>query len=204
MGSGCIHRMRRGAGPSAARRACAVAACAAALGASPAAAASPTPPAYATAPAQAAILTPGTIAKTADMTFGTITQPVVAGTVVMSASATPTCTVSAGMVHIGACQSAAFSVLGKKNQRVRLKDTNNGAVTLTGPAGATMQLTNLTIATSGLTSGAPGAGGFSLGSYTINTNTGFAAFWLGGTLHVAALQAAGTYTGTINLQAVFN
>lgn len=203
MGWGSIHRMRLGAGAFAARRGCVALACAAALAASPATAAS-NPPAYATAQAQAAILTPGTIAKTADMTFGTIPQPVIAGTVVMSASATPTCTPSAGMIHTGACQTAAFSVLGKKNQRVRLKDTTNGAVTLTGPGGATMQLTDLTIATSGLNSGAPGAGGFDLGSYTINTNTGFAAFWIGGTLHVAALQRPGTYTGTINLQAVFN
>jgi len=203
MGWGYIHMMRRGAGACMARRACAALACAAAFAASPAVAGT-TPPAYATARAQAAILTPGTIAKTADMTFGTIAQPVIAGTVVLSASATPTCTPSAGMIHIGACQAATFSVLGKKQQRVRIKDTSNGTITLTGPAGATMQLTNLTIASSGLTSGAPGGGGFNLGSYTINTNSGFATFWIGGTLHVAALQRPGTYTGTINLQAVFN
>ena len=156
MGRGYIHTLRGGARAFAARCVCIALACPAALIAQPTLARGV--PAFATAPAQAAILTPGTITKTADMDFGTIAQPVVAATVVMTASATPTCTVSAGTIHTGACRSAAFSVLGKKQQRVRMKDTTNGTVVLTGPGGATMQMTNLTIATSGLTSGAGGCG----------------------------------------------
>ena len=196
MGSGHIHCMRRGAGALAALRAGAALALAAALVPQPA-------NARATANAQATIQTPGSISKVYDMDFGKIAQNTGGGTVVLSAASAAACTTTGGLIRVGACKAAEFSVFGKKNWKVRLKKTSTGSITLNGPAGATMQLTNLTYTSNGLAV-ANGAVGWNLGNYDITSNTGFAQFWLGGTLHVGPAQAAGVYTGTVVVQVQFN
>ena len=94
--------------------------------------------------AQAAILVRGAMTNIADMDFGVLAQTA-AGTVTMTPSLTPTCSASAGIVHSGACQPAAFSIMFKKHDKNRIREMNGGVITLTGPGGATMTVTNLTI-----------------------------------------------------------
>ncbi len=158
----------------------------------------------ATANAQAVIVTPGSIVKTADMDFGSVGVAATGGTVVMTAASTPTCTASAGLIHSGACQSAAFTIRGIRNQHVRIRDSgNSGVVTLTGPGGATMTMDTMTIGQTGMTA-TGGGGGWDFGNYQITDPSGNANFWIGGTLHVAATQAPGVYNGTLNIQIQFN
>lgn len=157
----------------------------------------------ATARSQVAILSPGSVAKTADMDFGSIAQSNTAGTVVLTAQNTATCTPSGTLIRIGACRAARFSIFGKKNNKARIRETNGGVITLNGPLGATMRLDNLTIGVSGMTPFGNG-NGWNFGNWKINTNTGITEFWVGGTLHVGAAQTPGVYNGTLVIQIQFN
>jgi hypothetical protein len=156
-----------------------------------------------TARTQAAFLSPGSVLKTADMDFGSIAQANNPGTIVLSANNAATCTVTGGLIRSGTCRAARFDIRGKKNNRVRIKELNGGAITLNGPGGATMQLTNLTFATSGMTA-VNGANGWNFGNWRIDNPGGITQFWVGGTLHVAAAQAPGVYNGTLMIQIQFN
>ncbi|MGV3554427.1 MAG: DUF4402 domain-containing protein [Croceibacterium sp.] len=156
-----------------------------------------------TAEIRAAILDPGSIANVADMDFGQIIPGNGGGAVIMSAAATPTCTVTGSLVHSGACRSAQFSIRGIRQQRVRIRITNGGSVILTGPGGATMTLNSISILPVGMTS-VNGGNGWNLGNYRIDTVSGMTDFYLGGRLNVAASQAAGVYNGTIDIQIQFN
>lgn len=149
------------------------------------------------------VLTPGSIVKVADMDFGQIVRPNAAGTVILSPSASATCTTTNGLVRSGNCQAAHFAILGRRNWRVRIRQTNNGVVTLNGPSGATMTMTNITFASADLST-RPGGNGWNLGNYNIDTVGGLANFYLGGRLNVGALQTPGVYNGTVNIQIQFN
>jgi len=158
---------------------------------------------FAIARTQAAILTPGSIEKIADMDFGSIAQSNSAGTVVMTADPSATCTASGTLIRTGACKAAGFTIYGKKNNRVFLRENNGGTVTLNGPAGATMLLNNLTVGVVGMTA-KQGAVGWDFGSWKVVSNNGIANFYVGGTLNIGAAQTAGVYTGTILIQVQFN
>lgn len=152
---------------------------------------------------QAILLAPGSIVHVRDMDFGGIIPSTTGGSVTMSASATPTCTVTGTMIHSGACTSARFSIRGIRQQRVRIRVTSGGNVILTGPGGATMTLNSISILPVGMTS-VNGGNGWNLGNYRIDTVSGITDFYLGGRLNVAATQAPGVYNGTINIQIQFN
>ena len=153
---------------------------------------------------EVAVLSQGSIVKTGDMDFGTILPPNVAGTVIMTPQAAPTCTPSASLVHTGGCHTAEFSILYKNNKHVFIRDgNNNGTITLTGPSGATMQVTNLTMGVTGLT-GKASQGGWDFGKWQVSDTNGFAQLFLGGTLHVAAGQTPGTYNGTLTIEVQMN
>ena len=156
-----------------------------------------------TAETQAIVLEPGSILKIDDMNFGQIVPSSTGGTVTMTAAASPTCTPTGGMVHSGLCRAARFSIRGIRQQRVRIRATNGGSVILTGPGGATMTLNSISILAVGMTS-VNGGAGWNLGNYRIDTESGMTDFYLGGRLNVAAMQAPGVYTGTINVQIQFN
>jgi hypothetical protein len=157
----------------------------------------------ATARTQAAFLTPGSIVKTADMDFGSIAQANVAGTVVLSPQDPATCTVTGPLIRSGACRAARFSIMGRRNMRVRIRENNGGTVTLNGPGGATMFMNNLTVTTTGM-SAVGGGNGWDFGNWRIDTNSGITQFWVGGTLNVGAGQAPGVYNGTLVIQIQFN
>jgi hypothetical protein len=157
-----------------------------------------------TADAIAAIMQPGTMTKLADMDFGQIAQPSIAGNVTMSPNF-PSCTPSAGIIHMGACQPARFAVLGRKNWLVRIREMNGGTIVLTGPGGATMTVSMLSLGTTDMAP-APGGGGppGSFGRQRITSDSGAAEFRIGGRLNIAANQMQGTYTGTMTIQVLFN
>lgn len=153
--------------------------------------------------AQAAVLDPGSVANTADMDFGQIAQSNSAGTITLTPSATPTCTATGGLIRTGVCQAARFAIRGRRNNRVRIREIVGGQVTLNGPGGATMSVSNLTIGTSGMTS-VNGANGWNFGNWRIDTQSGLTEFWLGGRLNVNAAQPVGVYTGVVIIQIQFN
>lgn len=156
-----------------------------------------------TADAQVTMLAQGSIEKVADMDFGSIAQPTAAGTVVLTPQNPATCTASATLVRSGVCRAARFSIYFENNKSVMLRDDNDGVVTLAGPGGATMQVTDLTIGVIGLTPKS-GGGGWNFGKWQVTGVNGFAEFLIGGTLHVGAAQTPGSYTGTLLIRAQMN
>ena len=154
--------------------------------------------------ARAVVLSQGTMQKVTDLDFGEIAKPTTGGTVTLTPAAAAVCSPSFGLLHSGACQAAEFAVMGKKNWLVRIRNMSGSPIVLTGPAGATMNVT-LTHAVSDMTvvPGGPSPPGH-LGRYQITSNTGFAKFWIGGTLNVAANQRSGHYIGTFQIQVLFN
>jgi hypothetical protein len=165
-------------------------------------------PALAAAPAasanaQASIIDASSIVRVDDMVFGQIVQPSAAGTIVLTAEGSATCTATGGLIRSGICKAAHFSVNGKRNKRIKIRENNGGTIVLTGPGGATMTVTDLSIGVLDM-SGRQGAGGWDFGSWNIDAVNGIADFWVGGTLNVATSQAPGTYVGTINVQMQLN
>ena len=156
-----------------------------------------------TAQTLAVIQTPGSIEKTADMTFGSIAQPNNAGTVVLTPASSATCATTGGLIRTGVCRAARFGIYGRRNWRVRIRETNGGVVTLNGPAGATMTMNTITIDPVDM-SPTNGGNGWNLGRFLIDNDSGIAEFYLGGTLNVGVAQAPGVYTGTLVIQVQFN
>ena len=157
----------------------------------------------ATADAQVGILANGTMTDLDDMDFGVIAKPVVAGTVTM-APATDTCSVSAGIIHTGACTPARFSIKFRKHDITRIREMNGGTIVLTGPGGATMTVTNMTISVTDMTLITTGGPVGTFGRYRIESNSGIALFKIGGRLNVGANQAAGTYAGVLTMNVLLN
>jgi Mat/Ecp fimbriae major subunit len=156
-----------------------------------------------TADAQVGVLANGTMTDLDDMDFGVIAQPVIAGTVTMS-PATNTCSVSSGLIHMGACTPARFSIKFRKHDRTRIRQMNNGTILLTGPGGATMTVTNLTISVTDMTFQNGGGPPGTFGTYRIESDSGIALFKIGGRLNVGANQVAGTYTGVLTMNVLLN
>jgi len=153
--------------------------------------------------AQAAVLDPGSVANTRDMNFGNIAQSSTPGTVTLTPAYTAVCTVTGGLVRTGPCVSAEFSIRGRRNNRVRIREVNGGVVTLNRPGGGTMTVSNLTIGVAGMTS-VNGGNGWNFGNWRIDTNNGITEFWVGGRLNVGAAQPPGVYTGVMVIEIQFN
>ena len=153
--------------------------------------------------AQVALLDPGSVANTRDMNFGRIAQSNTPGTITLSPAYTAVCTITGGLVRTGQCTSAEFSIRGRRNNKVRIREVNGGVITLNRPGGGTMTVSNLTIGISGMTS-VNGANGWNFGNWRIDTNSGITEFWVGGRLNVGAAQPAGVYTGVLLIEIQFN
>lgn len=156
-----------------------------------------------TARSQTIILDAGSVAKKSDMNFGSIAQSSGGGTVVLSPQSTATCTVTGTMIRNGTCKAAAFTIRGRRNERVRIRELNGGTVTLNGPSGATMMMDTMTFSISGVTA-TSGANGWDFGNWKINTANGITDFYVGGTLHVGPAQTPGVYNGSLLIQIQFN
>jgi hypothetical protein len=161
----------------------------------------------ASARTQISIQTPGSMVKIQDMNFGNIAQTSGTATILMSPQQNATCTVTGAIIRTGPCQGATFSVVGRKNWIVRIREQNGGTVTLTGPGGATMTMNALTIGVNPAEMTAINGGGQSaglFGRWRIDNNSGISNFSIGGTLNVGVAQAFGVYHGTLLIQVQYN
>jgi len=152
------------------------------------------------------ILDPMILQNPADMDFGRIMPGTANGTVVMTPSTTggivAACTTTSGIVRTGNCRAARFEGSIPFIFNLQITKPAGDQVTLTGPAGATMQLRRFTIAK---------GPGLMLGTDLATTPTvsywvlgGTFAFFVGGTLDVARTQRAGIYTGSFTLSFNYN
>jgi hypothetical protein len=151
----------------------------------------------ASAPAQAQILPPFNAGPGADMQFGQITTAGPVGTVTIPASATPTCTMTGTLIHVGACRAARFD--GDTNWLATLRVTKpaGNKFTLTGPAGATMLVDNLQYTGAGMINW---VGSTATEQVFLVTNfDGTFSLFVGGRLNVGVNQRPGHYTGTFTL-----
>ena len=148
--------------------------------------------------ADAQILDPIVLGPGADLDFGQITIAGNPGTVLIQPNAGPTCATTGGLVHAGDCRAARFDGDVTFLFLLRVTRPVGNQITLTGPMGATMQVTNLTY---GMTTAAwnLGLAGNDM-RYLILTGNGNFTLYVGGTLNVAATQRPGVYTGTFALE----
>lgn len=148
--------------------------------------------ATATATATATIVTPISITKNVDMNFGNIAVSAASGGTVILAPAGTRTTAGAGGVTLpavtGTVTAASFTVNGNGSYTYAIT-LPSSAVTLTGPAAATMDATAFTSTPS------------ATGTLTGGTQN----LLVGATLTVAAAQAAGVYTsGNFNVTVNYN
>lgn len=136
----------------------------------------------------------------ADMDFGDLIPGTADGAVVMTPSATATCSPNSGIVHSGACRAAEFSGNASFLFLLRIDRPAGNQITLVGPGGATMRLDTFTFGVgSGLTTFANGHGPPHQQRYRVYSFDGSFTFYVGGTLRVARNQAPGVYNGTFSI-----
>jgi hypothetical protein len=144
----------------------------------------------ATATASANIFTPIAITHASDLSFGNISvSPTDLGTVSLAAALGATRTSNGGVtlpaVH-GTVSVASFNLTGEISSTYSI--TMPTPITITNPTSNTMSLDLISN---------PGSTGTLDGS-------GLQTMYVGGTLHVAAAQGKGAYTGTINVTVNYN
>ena len=141
-----------------------------------------------TADAKAEIVVAISILKTHDLDFGQVVAGSSDGTVVMSPSGTRTPSGGAELGNAGTAGAASFTVTGAANATYSI-GLPSSAVILDDGASHTMTLDTFTSdpTPTGLLDGS--------GTQTLN---------VGGTLHVLALQAAGTYSHLFDVTVAYN
>ncbi|MBK6800048.1 DUF4402 domain-containing protein [Novosphingobium sp.] len=152
--------------------------------------------ATATASASAVVVEPASLINNRSLAFGRFAASTTAGTVTVNPD-TGQCTTTGGVVQAGGCHSAEFTGMGVRRMTLRIALPTT--IALTGPGGATMTVTTVTMDTT------PdlnylGGNGHGLGNgrrrYEIVPNSGIFNFRVAGTLGVGANQAPGVYTGS--------
>lgn len=137
------------------------------------------------------VVAPIAIAKTADLAFGNFAASAAPGTVTISPNGTRT--VSGGVTQAGGTTTAAqFDVTGQSGMTYSI---SLSASTLTSGAN-NMTFTPI----SALTASAATAGTVASGTLT----GGAQSIYVGGELSVAANQAAGSYSGTVQATVEYN
>ena len=139
-----------------------------------------------TANATARIITPISIAKTADLNFGDVVSSGVAGTVAVDVAGARTSAGGASLGNGTGVTAAAFTVSGQGSATY--------AITLPASAVITSGPNNMTV--NGFVSNPAGTGTLSAG--------GSQALAVGGTLQVGVAQATGSYTGTFSVTVAYN
>lgn len=143
-----------------------------------------------------ALIEPLTITKLRDLDFGDLVVTT-GGTVVLTPSTSPTCTVTGGVIHSAECQPAAFGGSSEFGQRVRVRRPVGNTITLTGP-GDDMIVTDITI------DGDPNLvhvqSNPNWERFLVGSADGTFIFRVGGTLNVNPAQLPGTYTGTFEIR----
>lgn len=142
------------------------------------------------------LIEPLSITKLSDLDFGDLVVTT-GGTIVLSPTATATCTATGGVTHSGECEAATFAGLGVTGQRVRVRRPPGRTITLTGP-GTNMTVTDITIFADGTLT--PTQSNPSWERFLIASSDGTFFFRIGGTLNVNANQAPGIYSGTFDVR----
>lgn len=149
--------------------------------------------AVANATASANVVAPIAISKTTDLAFGNFYPSGASGTVKVDTNGTRSATLGVTL-GTGSGTAASFAITGQANATYTIAYASG--VVLTGP-GTDMALTQISDLT--------GAGGASSLAATGTLSAGGAqTLYLGGTLAVAANQAAGAYTGAISATVDYN
>lgn len=149
---------------------------------------------------RAEILDTAVLENEADMDFGDLIPGTANGTVILSPSASATCTTSSGIVHSGNCRAAEFNGDASFLFLLRIDRPAGNQITLVGPGGATMLLDAFSFGMgSGLTTFANGNGPPTQQRYRVISLDGRFTFYVGGRLHVARNQRPGVYNGTFTL-----
>ncbi|MDB5930065.1 MAG: hypothetical protein JWR60_1772 [Polaromonas sp.] len=150
-----------------------------------------------TGTANATVIVPITIAATETLEFGTIVAA--AGTVTVAAAdgarTNSVPALSAGTQE-GTVRAGTFTVGGQEDYTYSITLPVNGDVTLGDGATGTIAIDDFTVAGTGVT----GAVGARVGVLT----DGEVVLSVGAKLTVAALQAAGAYTGTYDVTVAYN
>lgn len=148
------------------------------------------------------IVDPSTISNTADLDFGVIAPNVSGGNVVLTPSATAVCTTTGGLVRTGTCKAAVFTGFTFIGGGLRVMRPSGNSITLTGPAGATMQVNAFTFGGAGATTytGNNGANHH----FDVTSPDGSYTFYVGGRLVVGPSQRPGVYTGTFDVRITYN
>ena len=136
--------------------------------------------------ANARVVTPISIAKTADMNFGDVVPGGSAGTVILSTAGARSTTGGVNLGNANGAAAAAFTVSGQ--------GSSTYAITLPASANITSGGNNMSVGS--FTSNPSGTGILSAG--------GSQALALGATLDVGASQATGTYTGNFSVSVNYN
>lgn len=142
----------------------------------------------------ATVMSPITLSETTHMNFGKVAAlSATAGTVVLDTSNSAT---SAALKVVGtAAASAVFTVGGDKSATYAIT-LPSSASTITGGTGSDTMTVDTFVAKSAST-GAATTG-------TIDATSGSDTFNVGATLHVAAGQGAGSYSGTYSVSVDYN
>jgi len=132
-------------------------------------------------PAGAIIEIPLTLTKEMDLNFGAAISGSSAGTLTLAASGTATRTVTGGvrLLSDGYVNAARFTVSGDADRSFSISLPSS--VTIAGPSGASMSLTNFTENSGNVLNG--------------GTNS----FYVGATLNMNARQRGGSYSGTFSV-----
>lgn len=156
----------------------------------------------ASANVSASVVAPIAITKNTDLVFGNITQD--NGTVTVSTKGERTKS-AAGAAFPGGTETitaAKFTVTGEGDNTFSIS-TLGSSSTLSGPDEATMEITYLIEAKSGIT-GASGITDTQDNSLTGTLDSGTATIYAGGILTVGSVQASGAYTGTLKVTVDYN
>lgn len=146
--------------------------------------------------ARVGIIEPLAITKLSDLDFGNII-PSTGGTIVLTPTETPTCTVTGAVIHTAECQPATFGGFGASGQRVRVRRPIGRQIVLTGP-GDNMIVTDITI--DGDPDLTPVRSNPNWERFLIGSSNGAFVFRVGGTLTVNPNQTPGVYTGTFDIR----
>lgn len=145
-----------------------------------------------------------TLANDGDLDFGDIVPSAGGGTVVMTPSATPTCTVTGGLIRSGTCQAAEFSGIAFTGAVLRVRRPNPNIITLTGPGGATMTVTAFTLGSTAPTVYLGNPGNSPNHRFRVDAADGSFTFYVAGTLNVGGNQFPGIYNGTFQIDINYN
>lgn len=157
-------------------------------------------PAYAQTTEQvsstADIVRPLTLVNTSDLDFGRIIAGPTAGTITLSASNQVTS--SGGVLSVGGTDNARFYGYGTYNQTVWIRAHTNTISLARSGGGASMTVSDLTMAATPVVPLNTTWRGFIIGS-----TDGFFGFSVGGQLSVGANQAPGIYNGTFTVELIY-